>query len=126
MSGRKKQPLAVIQGKGKSNHLTKEEIKKRQEHEEKMRVGTDQVEPPARLTKKQKEEFNKLAQQLMKLEIFDNLDVNTLAMYVETYDAYVKVTRSARSMTAKQLREDFDEYAKRTRVMTQLAGVCRQ
>ena len=36
MAGRNKQPLSVIQGKGRSNHLTKNEIKKRQIHEEKM------------------------------------------------------------------------------------------
>lgn len=126
MSGRKKQPLAVIQGKGRSNHLTKEEIRKREEHEKRMKAGTDLVVPPSRLTKRQKEEFEKLAEQLMNLGILDNLDVNTLAMYVETYDNYVRVIRSARRMTNAEVDSDFNEYARRMRTATQLAGVCRQ
>lgn len=121
-----RKPINLHLLEGNKNGLTKAEIKKRQKHEEQIKVGTDKVVPPARLTKKQKEEFNKLSEQLIKLEIFDNLDVNTLAMYIETYDSYIRVNRSARSMTAKQLKEDFDEYAKRMRTVTQLAGVCRQ
>lgn len=126
MAGRKKQPLAVIQGKGRSHHLTKEEIEKRQKHEEAMRAGTDKVMPPERLTKAQKERFVELSSQLMELKIFDNLDVDTLALYIETYDNYVRVIRSARRMTNKQIDADFDEYAKRMRTATQLADTCRK
>lgn len=126
MAGRKKQPLAVIQGKGRSHHLTKDEIEKRQKHEEAMKADTDKIIPPARLRKLQKERFNELSSQLVKLGIMDNLDVDTLAMYIETYDNYVRVIKSARKMTNKELDENFSEYAAKMRTATQLADTCRK
>ncbi|RCW70621.1 hypothetical protein DFR57_10618 [Saliterribacillus persicus] len=44
MAGRKKEPLSVIQGKGRSNHITKEEA---------LRCHTDNIEPPRYLLKSQ-------------------------------------------------------------------------
>lgn len=121
-----RKPIGLHLLEGNKNRLTKEEIEQRQKHEESMKADTDKVVPPSRLTKAQKEKFVDLSEQLMKLEIFDNLDVDTLAMYIETYDSYVRVTRSARSMTAKQLKDDFKDYAARMRTASQLASVCRQ
>lgn len=126
MAGRKKQPLAVIQGKGRSNHLTKAEIEQRQKHEEAMKAGTDKIIPPDRLTKKQKERFNELASELVSLGIFDNLDVDTLALYVETYDNYVRVLRSSKRITNQEMDADFDAYAKRIRTLNQLVDTCRK
>lgn len=126
MSGRKKQPLSVIQGKGKSNHLTKDEIVKRKKHEESMKAKTDKIYPPERLSKKQRERFRELSSQLADLEIFDNLDVDTLALYIESYDNYIRTIRSAKRMANKEMDEDFDEYAKRMRTSTQLAELCRK
>lgn len=121
-----RKPIELHILEGNKNRLTKEEIKQRQKHEESMKADTDKVVPPSRLTKSQKEKFVDLSEQLLKLGIFDNLDVDTLAMYIETYDNYVRVTRSARSMSAKDLKEDFKEYAIRMRTASQLAAVCRQ
>lgn len=126
MAGRKKQPLSVIQGKGRSHHLTKEEIERRKKHEEAMRAGTDKVVPPDRLLKSQKEKFEELASQLVELGLMDNLDVDALAMYIETYDNYVRVIRSARKMTAKDVDNNFKEYAAKMRTATQLADTCRK
>jgi len=126
VSGRKKQPLSVIQGKGRSNHLTKEEIEKREKHEKAMKAGTEKVIPPDRLTKKQKERFEDLASQLLDLGIIDNLDVDILAMYIETYDSYVRVVRSARKMKSKDLDTKFKEYSAKMRTITQLADTCRK
>src|SRR5690625_3208296 len=88
------------------NRLTKEEINKRLRHEESMKAKADNVAPPDRLTKKQKERFNDIASQLVELEIFDNLNVDALAMYIETYDNYVRVLRSANRMTNKDMDSD--------------------
>ncbi len=129
MAGRKKQPLSVIQGKGRSNHLTKEDIKERQEHEDRMKGHTDKVEPPSYLTKKQKEEFQSLAEELMRLDIFSNLDVDNLARYIDSKDLYVKVTKDLRSMKAVHRIEGYkvasDDYAKITRVRNSLFNECK-
>lgn len=123
--GRPKQPLAVIQGKGRSNHLTKEEIKKRQEHEERMKGRTDNIVAPSYLTKKQKEEFYRIADELIELEIFTNLDVDNLARYIDSRDQYIKVTRALRAMKAVNDGEANDDYAKLQRTRNTLFTECR-
>lgn len=123
--GRPKQPLAVIQGKGRSNHLTKEEIKKRQEHEERMKGRTDNITAPSYLTKKQKEEFYRIADELIELEIFTNLDVDNLARYIDSRDQYIKVTRALRAMKAVNDGEANDDYAKLQRTRNTLFTECR-
>src|SRR5690625_4321489 len=98
---------------GNPNRLTKKEINKRLKHEESMRARVDNIAPPDRLNKKQKERFSEIANQLVELEIFDSLNVDALAMYIETYDNYIRVLRSANRMTNQKMDEDFEEYAKR-------------
>lgn len=111
---------------GNPNRLTKEEINKRMKHEESMRASVDNIAPPDRLNKRQKEKFKDIADQLVGLDIFDGLNVDSLAMYIETYDNYVRVLRSANRMTNKKMDEDFDGYAKRIRAMSQLSDLCRK
>lgn len=98
MAGRPRQPLEVIKGKGKSNHLTKAEIKEREKQEETVRGYTDNIEAPSYLTQKQKEEFHKLSSELIRLKIFSNLDVDGLARYIDSRDEYIKTTKLLRSM----------------------------
>ena len=92
----KKQPLALVQGNGRK-HLTKAEIADRKAREEAIRGDCDKVEPPAYLTANQKKEFKRLATELLKIDIIQNLDVNTLVIYVQTWEQYndlVKVIES--------------------------------
>lgn len=96
--GRPRQPLSVIQGKGKSNHITKAEAKKRKAQEDALRGKTDQIEAPSYLTKKQKEEFDKIAKQLVELNIFSNLDVDFLARYIDSKTEYEKMTKEMRKI----------------------------
>jgi P27 family predicted phage terminase small subunit len=98
MAGRKMQPLSVIQGKGRSNHITKAEAERRLEHEDKMKGFTDDVKPPSYLTAAQKKEFEKIANELMRLEIFSNLDVDALARYIDSKTEYIKVTKELRKI----------------------------
>ncbi|NEU29945.1 phage terminase small subunit P27 family [bacterium LRH843] len=109
MSGRKKQPLSVIQGKGCSKHITKDEMKMRQQHEDKMRGSTDKVEAPSYLTALQKKEFDQIAAELMELDIFSNLDVDALARYIDTKTEYEKVTKALRKI--KDPTEDIKLYS---------------
>lgn len=123
---KKKKPIALHLAKGNPNRLTKEEIRKREQHEKSMKAGTDKIVAPSRLLKKQKERFYELSNELIELGIFDNLDIDTLAMYIETYDNYIRVVRSARKMNAKDVDENFKEYAARMRTATQLSEQCRK
>src|SRR5699024_9710911 len=126
VSRKNRKPIALHLLEGNKSGLTKAEIEERKKHEEAMKARTDNIIPPARLTKKQKEKFEELSTQLVELGIFDNLDVDTLALYIETYDNYVRTVRSARRMANKDLDRDFGSYAQRMRTVTQLADLCRK
>ena len=135
MAGRKKQPLAVIQGKGKSNHLTKEEIDKRQKHEEKMRGPTDNVVAPSYLTAAQKREFDQVAAELLRLEIFSNLDVDALARYLDSKYQYLQLVRDMKKIKptvtvetedGKKVTLANDDYPKLLRAKNTLFTECRQ
>ena len=134
MTGRNKQPLSVIQGKGKSNHLTKEEIKNRQEQESLMKGYTDNVEVPTYLTAAQKKDFKKIALELMRLEIFSNLDVDALARYIDSKTMYIKLNKELKKIKSTELIELEDgtqrvianeDYPKLMRTRNSLFGECR-
>lgn len=134
MAGRNKQPLQVIQGKGRSNHLTKDEIKNRQNHEEKMRGFTDKVKPPSYLTAAQKKEFEQIADELIRLEIFSNLDVDSLARYLDSKHQYlqlvkdmkkIKPTEVVETESGKKVTIANDDYPKLARVKNTLFNECR-
>ncbi len=102
MPGRKREPVSVIQFKGKSHHLTKEVIEERTNGE--VKASADNVKPPKYLTRTQKTEFTEIADQLVKLGILSNLDCDILAMFivaraewVRAGKDYEKVRRWARS-----------------------------
>lgn len=89
MAGQR-QPVELILAKG-SKHMTKAEIVERQSRE--VKPVTDGIIPPDYLTKKQKDEFNKIAGQLMKLRILGETDVDALARYIISRDTYIKLSK---------------------------------
>lgn len=102
-------PLEVVQARG-NKHLTKEEIKIRQERE--IKPIADNIIAPDFLTKKQKDDFYKIAEQLQKLKIMGETDVDALARYVVANEFYVNAVKKMRS---KEVRNDpfkFDAWAK--------------
>lgn len=134
MAGRNKEPLAVIQGKGKSNHLTKAEIERRQEHEKKIKGFTDMVEPPKYLTAAQKKEFDRLANELMRLDIFSNLDVDSLARYIDSKFQYIQLIKDLKKIKSTEVIDlpngtkkvvANDDYPKLMRTKTNLFNECR-
>lgn len=106
MAGRPKQPLSVIQGKGKSNHLTKNVIKEREKQENMVRGNTDNIEAPSYLTKKQQEEFYKIAEELLRLKIFSNLDVDGLARYIDSREMYISLLKEIKKVKATEVIEN--------------------
>lgn len=108
MAGQR-QPLALIEAKG-AKHLTKAEKAEREARE--VKPCTDDITPPSYLTKKQKEEFNRIADQLNKLKILGETDVDTLARYILARDTYIKLTKQ---IQRKAILEDpilLDKYMK--------------
>ena len=134
MAGRNKQPLQVILGNGRSKHLTNEEIKKRQKHEEKMRGPTENIVAPSYLTAAQKKEFTELAEKLVALEIFSELDVDSLARYLDSKYQYLQIVKDMRKIkptevvkteSGKSVTIANEDYPKLARVKNTLFNECR-
>lgn len=89
-----RQPTELLLLKG-NKHFTKAEIQERLDRE--VKPITDEIEPPSILTKKQKEEFIKISNQLQKLKIMGETDVDALARYIIAKDFYNKAVKKMRS-----------------------------
>ena len=83
-------PLEVIEARG-AKHLTKAERQKRLESEIKPIV--DNIVAPDYLSKKQKNEFYRISEQLKKLKIMGETDVDTLARYIVAQDFYINAVK---------------------------------
>lgn len=92
---RPRQPLALIEAKGKK-HLTKAEIAERRATE--VQPCTDDLTAPAYLTAAEKRRFNKLADQLAKLNIMGETDTEALARYVTAQSLYEQAVKSLRKL----------------------------
>lgn len=87
---RPREPIDLIIAKGKKN-LTKKEIEERRAQE--IKAPNNNVEPPSYLPKNLIKEFNRIAEELIKLEIMSNLDSEALARFVTSEYNYQKVTK---------------------------------
>lgn len=108
MAGQR-QPTALLEIKG-AKHFTKNELAERKARE--VQPCTDNITPPDYLTKKQREEFTRIADQLKKLKILGETDVDALARYILSRDTYVKLTKQIQK---KAILEDpilLDKYMK--------------
>ena len=92
--GGQRLPLEVVEARG-SKHLTKAEIQERRERE--IKPITDNIIAPTFLTKKQKDEFYKIAGQLEKLKILGETDVDALARYIIANDFYINAVKKMRT-----------------------------
>lgn len=90
-----RQPINLVVANGRK-HLSKEEIRTRQESE--VQPCTDNIEAPAFLTAAQKKRFNTLAEQLKKIKIMGETDVETLARYVTAQGLYEETVRELRRL----------------------------
>lgn len=108
MAGQR-QPIELVIANGKKN-LTKAEIQERRDSE--VKPITDNIIAPSYLTKKQKEEFNDIADQLQKLKIMGETDVDALARYILARDLYVKITKQMRKAEVMNNPVILDKYMK--------------
>lgn len=112
-------PLEVVEARG-SKHLTKAEIQERRERE--IKPITDNIIAPTFLTKKQTEEFNRIADQLKKLKIMGETDVDALARYIVAKDFYVNAVKKLRS---KEVRDNPDKFEKWSKIQERYFKQCR-
>ena len=77
-------PLAAI-----SRHMTKEERRDREEAEEKLKLETNELVPPAWLGTGGKMIFQRIVREGLKIGIFDNLDNDALARYADLCDKLI-------------------------------------
>lgn len=92
--GGKRQPIELVIAKGKKN-LTKAEIQERRDSE--IKPIADNIIAPSYLTKKQIEEFYKISDQLKRLKIMGETDVDALARYIVANDLYITAVKKLRS-----------------------------
>ena len=94
MAGQR-QPIELVLAKGKK-HLTKDEIAARRATE--VKPCADDLNPPAYLTAAQKKTFVKLANQLDKIGILGETDVDALARYVTAQGLYEQAVKDLRKL----------------------------
>lgn len=95
---RPRQPVKVLEFK-ENKHLTKAEIEERKQCE--IHAKNDKISAPAYLTKKQKNEFDEIAAELMELDIFSNLDCDALGRYLIAKENFLKYTRMLKKIPAQ-------------------------
>lgn len=102
MSGQR-QPIELVIAKGSKN-LTKAEIENRRKSE--ITPITDDIVAPSYLTAKQKNEFDRIAKQLLKLKILGETDVDALARYVVAQNFYVDSVKAIRQLPKEKPKKD--------------------
>lgn len=107
--GRDKLPIEIVKARG-AKHLSKAEIAERTARE--IKPIADNIEAPAYLTKKQKNEFYRIADQLKRLKIMGETDADALARYIIANDFYINTVKQMRK---KEILSDpilFESWAK--------------
>lgn len=106
---RPREPIELIIQKGKKN-LTKAEIEARRASE--VQPCTEDIAAPAYLTAAQKKRFNLLAEQLQKIKIMGETDVDALARYIIAQTFYEQAVKDIRDLQKRKPDriEDGDHY----------------
>ena len=113
MAGRRKQPIDLIAANGRK-HLTKSEYADRKNSE--VTAKSDNIKAPLFLSKKEREKFDELANELKEINILSNLDCDILARYIQMQSEYEKVTKQLNKIkfrVDKRLDEDADRKSTR-------------
>lgn len=105
---RPRQPIAVIEAKGKK-HLGKSEIEARKKAE--LKVNLKDVHAPAYLPANLVDEFNDLAAKLIKIDIMTELDEDCLARYLIAKQHYLNYTNQLNTAIKAKKIYDMDKLA---------------
>lgn len=115
-----RQPTSVLIANGKK-HLTKQEIEERINAE--IKPLTDNINPPSYLSVAQKKEFNIISEQLQKLEIMSETDIDALARYIIARGEYIRVNKKLKK---KEVFEKIDVYEKYSKIQDRYFRQCRE
>ena len=94
-----REPINILLAKGRK-HLTQEEIQRRMATEP--TAPADAIQPPEYLSKKQRDEFSALAEELQRIKIIGNVDAGELARYVVAHGFYARYTKLLRTLPKKK------------------------
>ncbi len=72
--------------------IGKEKVKARQEMESKIKLDNEGLTPPDWIDEFAKKEFKRVVEEASKIEILDNLDLSTLAIYCDAYSSFKELT----------------------------------
>ena len=117
--GRIREPIALLELKGRS-HLTKAEIAERRAQEPD--APDDDLVAPVYLTKNQREEFDHLAHELKRIGIIGNVDNEALARYIVLKDQFLMLTKQLKKLSPI---DNIDEYDKLNRAQTRCFNALR-
>ena len=112
-------PIELVQARG-AKHLTKAEIEARQNRE--VKPISENIIAPTYLTKKQKAEFYRLAEQLKKLKIIGETDVDALGRYIVANDFYINAVKKMRS---KEVLDDPVKFTAWAKIQERYFKQCR-
>lgn len=87
--------LQLLQGNPNKRNV--EELKKRVEQEERMKMSADNIIPPSWLDSTAKNEFQRLADLLVSVELINDADINHLALYCDAYSEYLSCKREIKA-----------------------------
>jgi P27 family predicted phage terminase small subunit len=87
--------LQLLQGNPAKKNV--EDLKRRAEKEEKMKMSAEHVIPPSWLDKTAQNEFKRLADLLLKVELINDADVGHLALYCDAYSQYLSFKRQVKT-----------------------------
>ncbi|MED1407227.1 phage terminase small subunit P27 family [Bacillus mycoides] len=88
---RPREPVDLVVLKGKK-HLTKAEIEERKAKE--VKAPHDKVRAPTYLPKDLRRDFKKISDELIRIEIMSNLDVDALARFLIARKMYIEITNA--------------------------------
>lgn len=105
---RQREPVNLLVAKGRK-HLTKAEIEQRRESE--VQAPANGIEAPAYLTPELREEFNKIAAQLVDIGIMTNLDIDALARFIIAREIYIKLSMQIVKQPAVLMSDKYPQIA---------------
>ncbi|WP_144499258.1 phage terminase small subunit P27 family [Bacillus sp. FDAARGOS_235] len=88
---RPREPVDLVVLKGKK-HLTKAEIEERKARE--IKAPHDKVRAPTYLPKDLRRDFKKISDELIRIEIMSNLDVDALVRFLIARKMYIEITNA--------------------------------
>jgi P27 family predicted phage terminase small subunit len=102
-------PIELVKARG-AKHLTKAEIEERTKQE--IKPITDDIIAPSYLSSKQKKEFYTIAEQLKKLKILGETDVDALGRYITANGFYINAVKQMRKKENKEDPLKFEAWSK--------------